>query len=96
MLLANVPEGAVLRVAFITAILWEVVEWKKHVKETLSNRVLDIFVGVAGCALGFMYLQSFDFPVHTNAIVLTCEMLILALLGAVGWRNYGLYSKSKP
>lgn len=94
MLLAGVPQYAIWVIAFLTAIIWEIIEWNKKIIETVHNRILDVFVGASGCALGSIYLKSFGFDIQTNAIVLIIEMLILALLGAIGWKNYGLYSKS--
>jgi hypothetical protein len=94
LLLAGVPEPAAWVTAFVLAIAWEIIEWKKGIKETIHNRVLDVFVGVAGGAIGYLYIESLGLSLEIEARVLTIEMIVLAIISAIGWRNYSLYSKS--
>jgi hypothetical protein len=88
LLLAGVPEPAAWVTAFTLAIIWEIIEWKNGIKETAQNRVLDIFVGVAGGAVGYLYINNLAFSPHVEAAILTIEMLVLATVSAVGWKNY--------
>jgi len=92
LLLIHTPEPLAWCIAFILAILWEIYEWKTGIRERIQNKIIDIFVGVGGGAIGYIYVRSFHFSSAILLALFVTEAAALTILAIIGWKYYKRYA----
>jgi len=80
-------------ITLLVLVLWEIYEYKKLIYEPISNKIIDIIVGLIGIGASiwvFKILENVSF-----VVVLASAFLIWAVLGIWGWQSWQERVKSE-
>lgn len=77
---------------FVLMILWEFFEYKKRVRETKANRIIDLLVGSAGFLLTY-YLVSLE--MFDGFVVFAATFLLFLVLEIWGYWAYRVKKRQK-
>lgn len=90
----NLPPVQAFCISAGSLIAWEIIEVYKKVLEPLSNRILDIVVGIVGY-WGLYYVLAYLEPsVYAAIVYLVIFSLALLGLSSFAWFSYSKYKDS--
>ena len=81
-------------ILIIAAILWEMLEIYKEIKEFRLNRALDVLAAGIGFGLLYFFLPLLNLP-RLYLPVFLALVCLLAVLNYLGWRNYKRRTKKR-
>lgn len=72
--------------AIALMIVWEIIEYANGVREQIENRVIDLFIGLAGVYAATSFASTAATPTEQSAFVVSTILVAAACF--LGWRAY--------